>query len=146
MWVLNVAENNVSTAVHVSKRAARRAKRQEELQATKTERRRTERERRKQRAAQLKHVACKLAVVAASVCMRVNTVSDDASTTVVPVNRKRIKHTAITMAASTCRVRVAVDCDYNAYMNDKEVKHVVQQLTYCYASNRRANAPMQLCT
>ena len=40
--------------------------------------------------------------------------------------------------------RVAVDCDFESLMTEREVRSACQQLMYCYGANRRAAAPSRI--
>ncbi|KAI1714534.1 tRNA (Guanine-1)-methyltransferase domain-containing protein [Ditylenchus destructor] len=47
------------------------------------------------------------------------------------------------MSESKCKIRVAVDMAYDKIMSDICIRKTVSQLSYCYATNRRANNPLQ---
>lgn len=57
-------------------------------------------------------------------------------------SRKALKHN--TMAASSNRIRVAIDLDFDDLMIDKDVCKCAKQLLWVYTINRKAACPMQL--
>ena len=56
--------------------------------------------------------------------------------------RKALKHN--TMAASTCKVGVVFDLQFEAFMNDRDLGKTLKQVMKCYSLNRRMENPMQL--
>lgn len=50
----------------------------------------------------------------------------------------------IKMNDSKCKVTIIIDCDYEIYMKDEELKKLCKQLNRCYAINRRSSMPVQL--
>ena len=56
--------------------------------------------------------------------------------------RKALKHN--TMAASTCKVGVVFDLQFEAFMNDRDLGKTLKQVMKCYNLNRRMENPMQL--
>lgn len=56
--------------------------------------------------------------------------------------RKALKHN--TMAASSNRIRVAIDLDFDELMIDKDISKCAKQLLWVYTINRKAVAPLQL--
>ncbi|XP_060593069.1 tRNA methyltransferase 10 homolog A-like [Ruditapes philippinarum] len=55
--------------------------------------------------------------------------------------RKKLRHNK--MSKSNCRVKVVVDCDFDDYMAEKDIKMLVKQIQYSYSANRRAENPLQ---
>ncbi|XP_052815160.1 tRNA methyltransferase 10 homolog A-like isoform X2 [Mya arenaria] len=56
--------------------------------------------------------------------------------------RKQLKHN--TMAKSNCKIPVVIDCDFDQYMAEKDIKMLVKQIQFSYSANRRSDNPMQL--
>ncbi|XP_045596525.1 tRNA methyltransferase 10 homolog A [Procambarus clarkii] len=56
--------------------------------------------------------------------------------------RKRLKE--VTMAASNCKQRVAIDMSFDDLMIEKHLSQCVKQISRCYSANRRVSDPMQL--
>jgi tRNA (guanine9-N1)-methyltransferase len=59
----------------------------------------------------------------------------------VEVTRKSLKKNL--MSLSTSKLRLVVDCSFENLMNDGDIRHLVKQLGYCYASNRRIKNCLQ---
>jgi tRNA (guanine9-N1)-methyltransferase len=59
----------------------------------------------------------------------------------VEIQRKSLKLN--TMALSTNRQRVVIDCSFEPLMNHIDVRHLCKQLSYCYATNRRMSQCLQ---
>lgn len=57
-------------------------------------------------------------------------------------SRKILKQA--TMANSACKVRIAIDLDFDDLMNPRDLGKCVKQLMRCYTLNRRVANPMQL--
>ncbi|KAL3876750.1 hypothetical protein ACJMK2_034546 [Sinanodonta woodiana] len=57
-------------------------------------------------------------------------------------SRKQLKFN--TMEKSDCKQRVVIDCSFDEYMNEKDVRMLVQQIQHSYSANRRAASPLQL--
>ncbi|KAF2365053.1 tRNA methyltransferase TRMD/TRM10-type domain, partial [Trinorchestia longiramus] len=49
-----------------------------------------------------------------------------------------------TMATSLCTQRIALDMDFEEFMNERDQCKAVKQLHRCYSCNRRASNPVQL--
>ncbi|XP_052263281.1 tRNA methyltransferase 10 homolog A-like isoform X2 [Dreissena polymorpha] len=47
------------------------------------------------------------------------------------------------MEKSSCKVHVVIDCDFDNYMEDKDIKALVKQIQFSYSANRRAKNPLQ---
>ena len=60
----------------------------------------------------------------------------------VDATRKSLKKNL--MAASKSRLRVVIDCSFEALMSVHDLAHLGKQLAYCYAANRRLVDPLQL--
>ena len=58
------------------------------------------------------------------------------------VSRKALKHNS--MAASTCKVGVVFDLQFEALMNQRDLGKTLKQVMKCYSLNRRMENPMQL--
>ena len=58
-------------------------------------------------------------------------------------SRKQLR-AAGSMAGSSSKQRVAIDCGLDAYMREAEQRKTMHQLGHCYAANRRCPAPFQL--
>lgn len=56
--------------------------------------------------------------------------------------RKRLKE--VTMAASRCKQRIAIDMSFDDLMIEKHLSQCVKQVSRCYSANRRATDPLQL--
>jgi len=56
-------------------------------------------------------------------------------------SRKYLKQ--ITMADSSCRVRLALDLSFSHLMTEKDTGKCVKQIMRCYSMNRRSGAPCQ---
>ncbi|WAQ96559.1 TM10A-like protein [Mya arenaria] len=56
--------------------------------------------------------------------------------------RKQLKHN--TMAKSNCKIPVVIDCDFDQYMAEKDIKMLVKQIQFSYSANRRSDNPMQV--
>ncbi|KAG7157556.1 tRNA methyltransferase 10 homolog A-like [Homarus americanus] len=56
--------------------------------------------------------------------------------------RKRLKE--VTMAASSCKQRIAIDMSFDDLMIEKHLSQCVKQISRCYSANRRVTDPMQL--
>ncbi|XP_071519325.1 tRNA methyltransferase 10 homolog A isoform X1 [Panulirus ornatus] len=56
--------------------------------------------------------------------------------------RKRLKE--VTMAASSCKQRIAIDMSFDDLMIEKHLSQCVKQVSRCYSANRRATNPLQL--
>ncbi|OAF71396.1 hypothetical protein A3Q56_00824 [Intoshia linei] len=48
------------------------------------------------------------------------------------------------MEDSIAKITVVIDCSYNDYMMEKQIRSLIVQLQHCYASNRRSVQPLQL--
>uniref|UniRef100_A0A0M3J5D4 tRNA (guanine(9)-N(1))-methyltransferase n=1 Tax=Anisakis simplex TaxID=6269 RepID=A0A0M3J5D4_ANISI len=48
------------------------------------------------------------------------------------------------MSESTCEQRIAIDLCYESKMNERQIKSIITQLSFCYAANRRVRNPSQL--
>ncbi|CAL8081210.1 unnamed protein product [Calicophoron daubneyi] len=48
------------------------------------------------------------------------------------------------MTDSTCQTKVVIDCAYDSLMSFKDICKLANQITNCYAFNRRASVPVQL--
>lgn len=59
----------------------------------------------------------------------------------VEIKRKDLKKNL--MANSTNKLRIVIDCSFESLMNYSDINHLCKQLTYCYAANRRMEAPLQ---
>ena len=57
-------------------------------------------------------------------------------------SRKALKHNS--MAASTCKVGVVFDLQFEALMNQRDLGKTLKQVMKCYSLNRRMENPMQL--
>ncbi|XP_048761551.1 tRNA methyltransferase 10 homolog A-like isoform X4 [Ostrea edulis] len=55
--------------------------------------------------------------------------------------RKKLRSN--TMAKSSCKTSVVIDCSLDEYMGDKDIMKLVKQIQFCYSSNRRSQNPMQ---
>ncbi|KAL4240542.1 tRNA methyltransferase 10 [Mactra antiquata] len=55
--------------------------------------------------------------------------------------RKQLKHNK--MSKSNCNLKVAIDCDFDDYMAEKDIKMLVKQIQFSYSANRRAENPLQ---
>ncbi len=58
------------------------------------------------------------------------------------IYRKALK--ANTMAISTNKLRIVIDCSFESLMNHSDVRHLCKQLSYCYANTRRMKQCCQL--
>lgn len=56
--------------------------------------------------------------------------------------RKQLRHNK--MSKSNCKIQVVIDCDFDDYMADKDIKMLVKQIQHSYSANRRAENPLQL--
>ena len=126
----------------ISKRAAKRAAKREERDAELQEKK-------KQRAAE---VAERETARAAAQDARFAAMSDAERAEVERLrDAKRSERAKEKAAADAAFVqlcgagcRVAIDCDFEALMTEREVKSSCQQLMYCYGANRRAAAPSRV--
>lgn len=66
----------------------------------------------------------------------------ESSTNEQQINRKQLKRNR--MCDSDCKLRIVVDCSFEEYMSDNDLSHLCKQLSFCYATNRRLKAPIQL--
>ncbi|KPM10486.1 tRNA (Guanine-1)-methyltransferase-like protein 2 [Sarcoptes scabiei] len=48
------------------------------------------------------------------------------------------------MSESKCQANIIIDCDYQNYMNEDELKKLCNQLNRCYSLNRHSDAPVNL--
>lgn len=55
--------------------------------------------------------------------------------------RKKLRSN--TMAKSSCKTSVVIDCSLDSYMGEKDIMKLVKQIQFCYSSNRRSQNPMQ---
>lgn len=101
----------------LSKRKQRRLKREQKWAETRAERRREEKKRRRERRQQ-----------------------DKLNGTLV----KKPRLQTVSMSNSTCKTIIVIDCDYEKFMNENELRKLCKQLMYCYAINRRSSVPAQL--
>ncbi|OTF69927.1 tRNA (Guanine-1)-methyltransferase-like protein [Euroglyphus maynei] len=101
----------------LSKRKQRRLKREKRWEETRAERRREEKKRRRERRQQ-----------------------DELNGIV----RKKPRLPTVSMSNSNCKTIIVVDCDYESFMNENELRKLCKQLMYCYAINRRSQSPAQL--
>jgi tRNA (guanine9-N1)-methyltransferase len=60
----------------------------------------------------------------------------------IEIYRKALKQN--TMAISTNKLRIVIDCSFESLMNESDVRHLCKQLSYCYANNRRMTQCNQL--
>lgn len=60
--------------------------------------------------------------------------------------RRREREASEANFAASCAsgCGVAIDCDFEEFMTDREKKSLFQQLAYCYGANRRCRAPCGL--
>ncbi|XP_027204481.2 uncharacterized protein LOC113798187 [Dermatophagoides pteronyssinus] len=101
----------------LSKRKQRRLKREQRWAETRAERRREEKKRRRERRQQ-------------------NKLNGTVS--------KKPRLQTVSMSNSNCKTIIVIDCDYESFMNENELRKLCKQLMYCYAINRRSSAPAQL--
>lgn len=59
----------------------------------------------------------------------------------IEIKRKDLKKNL--MANSPNKLRIVIDCSFESLMNYSDINHLCKQLTYCYAANRRIEAPLQ---
>ncbi|RMZ97396.1 tRNA methyltransferase 10 -like protein [Brachionus plicatilis] len=59
----------------------------------------------------------------------------------VEIKRKDLKKNL--MANSANKLKIVIDCSFESLMNYSDINHLCKQLTYCYAANRRIEAPLQ---
>ncbi|CAG2169048.1 unnamed protein product [Oppiella nova] len=59
-------------------------------------------------------------------------------------SRSALRKQWIPMSESKCKVSVCIDCDFEDYMEDNDMKKLVKQIGRCYAFNRHSSAPVQL--
>lgn len=60
---------------------------------------------------------------------------------IVTLKRKELKHNRIENSSN--KLRVVIDCSFESMMNESDTHHLCKQLSYCYARNRRMDAPLQ---
>ncbi|XP_061175091.1 tRNA methyltransferase 10 homolog A-like [Saccostrea echinata] len=60
---------------------------------------------------------------------------------VMAPTRKKLRTN--TMAKSSCKTSVVIDCSLDSYMGEKDIMKLVKQIQFCYSSNRRSQNPMQ---
>ncbi|KAL8616968.1 hypothetical protein ACOMHN_041886 [Nucella lapillus] len=112
-------EHAASQNPPLSKNQMKKQKKMERWQQIKAEKRQTEREKKKKRLADMKERGEEIGP-----------------------SRKSLKKNR--MVDSACRQRVVIDCSFDTYMTEKDIQFLVQQIQHSYASNRRADNPLQL--
>ncbi|CAF1067970.1 unnamed protein product [Didymodactylos carnosus] len=60
---------------------------------------------------------------------------------VLPPNRKKLRSNL--MSKSTCKIRLAIDCQFDNLMSERDISSLHKQISYCYAANRRQSQPCQ---
>ncbi|XP_054153251.1 tRNA methyltransferase 10 homolog A-like [Oppia nitens] len=62
----------------------------------------------------------------------------------VEINRVVVKKQLIPMSSSNCKVCICIDCHFEQYMDERDMKKLVKQIGRCYAVNRHSSSPTQL--
>ncbi|KAK3594385.1 hypothetical protein CHS0354_009678 [Potamilus streckersoni] len=117
-------DNNVSASAGINKKGLsksqlRKLKKQERWQAIKADKRKAEKKRKQEKRKNCTEQGIYLGP-----------------------SRKQLKFN--TMEKSDCKQRVVIDCSFDEYMNDKDIRMLVQQIQHSYSANRRATSPLQL--
>lgn len=59
---------------------------------------------------------------------------------VLPPNRKQLRK----CTKEPVDINVVVDCSFESYMSELELRKLIKQIQHCYAINRRANTPFKV--
>lgn len=68
-------------------------------------------------------------------------IKQDVNGEIVQIKRKSLKSNL--MINSTNKTKIIIDCSFENMMNECDCAHLAKQLSYCYARNRRMEAPLQ---
>lgn len=107
-----------TTPIHMSKKAQKRLRRQEAYDAARPERQRKNKEKKA-----AKRLALRTAIASGEIQR--------------PATAQRIVRVP-------SQLRVLVDCSFDDFMTDREIKSMCSQLTRCYSENRNAKHPCTL--
>ncbi|CAG2109850.1 unnamed protein product [Medioppia subpectinata] len=113
-------DTNGEPKQEMSKKQMKRLQRHQKWLDSRPEKRRQEKERKKLKAKRLREEGVEV------------------------MSRTALKKQYIPMSSSKCKVSVCIDCDFEDYMEEKDMKKLVKQIGRCYAFNRHSSAPVQL--
>jgi tRNA (guanine9-N1)-methyltransferase len=112
--------NDLNSLSKMSKKQLKRLERNKKWLESKPERKKRDKEKRKLKLEQLRASGLEI------------------------ISRKAIKSKLVSMNDSKCKVSLCIDCDFEDYMNENDIKKLVKQIGRCYAVNKHNERPVQL--